>query len=255
MLNEIQITENYDKLIGIINKEFNGERKETLLKMYDHFATRMAVAPASSRDYFHHAFPGGYVQHILNVYNRALDVVKLFSEAGGIVDFKREELVFSALHHDLGKLGDEFHECYIEQDSDWHRKNMGQVYKFNPILQYMSATDRALYLLQQFGIKVEMKEFLAIKLSDGLYDSSNESYYKSFKKETALKTSLPYIIHWADHISTRIEQLQDEAEINNSKTNFQNKYKKILKNDSIKEAPAPKIVTKFEDIFTTEEVQ
>jgi predicted HD phosphohydrolase len=37
--------------------------------------------------------------------------------------FTKEELVFSALNHDLGKMGDENHESYIPQTDKWRKKN------------------------------------------------------------------------------------------------------------------------------------
>ena len=37
-------------------------------------------------------------------------LMKVYEEVGGVVDFTLEELVFSALHHDLGKVGDLEHE-------------------------------------------------------------------------------------------------------------------------------------------------
>ena len=33
-------------------------------------------------------------------------MMRLYKEAGGIIDFEQEELLFAAFHHDLGKLGD-----------------------------------------------------------------------------------------------------------------------------------------------------
>ena len=43
-----QIKTNWDKLIQLIEDSFEGERKEKLLEMYEHFKDRMMFAPASS---------------------------------------------------------------------------------------------------------------------------------------------------------------------------------------------------------------
>ena len=48
MLQAKQIEENWKSLIKLIEDNFNGERKENLLKMYNHFKDRMMFAPASS---------------------------------------------------------------------------------------------------------------------------------------------------------------------------------------------------------------
>ena len=50
-----------------------------------------------------------------------------------------------------------------------------------------------------------MKETLAIKVSDGLYDEANTYYMKVFDASRSLKNHMPYIIHWADHMATQAE--------------------------------------------------
>jgi hypothetical protein len=103
-------------------------------------------------------------------------------------------------------LGDKTQgEYYLVQDSEWHRKNKNEIYKFNSDLQYMNVTDRALFILQQYGIICNWKETLAIKLSDGLYDEGNASYLKSYNPDHELKTNLPRIIHIADYLACRCE--------------------------------------------------
>ena len=62
-----QIQENWDKLISIVEDTFEGERKENLLQMYEYFKERAMFAPASGVVYYHNAWPGGYVDHILNI--------------------------------------------------------------------------------------------------------------------------------------------------------------------------------------------
>jgi hypothetical protein len=122
----------------------------------------------------------------------------------GDVNFTKQELIFAALHHDLGKLGNpDEGPHYVDQDSDWHRKR-GELYSINENLQYFNVPERALFLLQKYGIEITQTEWLAIKLSDGLYDEGNKAYLKNFAKY-AMKTNLPYIIHWADHLACRVE--------------------------------------------------
>jgi hypothetical protein len=43
----------------------------------------------------------------------------------------------------------------------------------------MLIQDRSLFLLQKNRIEMSEKEFLAIKLHDGLYDDVNKPYYMS----------------------------------------------------------------------------
>jgi len=201
MLDEQKIEENYKKLMEYVNAD---SRSEKLTKMYEDFGNELLVAPASGRTYYHNAFPGGYLDHVLRVTETALHLSSLYKKMGGDVDFTKEEVVFAALHHDLGKLGNPSEgPQYVDQDSDWHRKR-GSMYKHNENIQYMKVPDRALYLLQKYGIEITQKEWLGIKLSDGLFDEGTKEYYVNFVPY-GMKTSLPRIIHWADHLSSSVE--------------------------------------------------
>ena len=141
-----QIQENWNKLIQLIEDTFEGERKEKLLEMYKHFEDRMCLAPASGQLHFHLCTPGGYVQHILNIVHYSKEFYKIWKDNGAYVDdYTMEELVFAAMHHDLGKVGDIDNDYYIPQDNEWFRKNRGEIFAHNPQLQYMSVTDRALF--------------------------------------------------------------------------------------------------------------
>ena len=204
-LNETQLQENWDKLIGVLNDTFEGERLEKLLTMYNHLQDRMIVAPASAKEEYHNCYVGGYVNHVLHVYENAKRVSELYVSGGGKKNWTDEELAFSALHHDLGKVGDLNDEYYVPQDNDWRRKNLGEVFTYNNEIQSMRVTDRALFILQHFGITCSLNETMGIKCSDGLYDESNEFYMKAYDPKKSLKNSLPLVIHWADHISTKIE--------------------------------------------------
>ncbi len=209
---EIELTENYEKFIKFINQIFkaNPDRLEKLLHMYsfEELGEELMFAPASGNANFHSAYTGGYLDHVMNVCKQAYKIKTLFKESGGNVDFTDEEMFFSALHHDLGKLGDGKQPYYIKEDSDWHRKNKGSLFKHNPALHYMDVTDRALWLLNQYGITYNEKELLGIKLADGLYNEATKKFFINYIDGGWLKTELPYIIHWADHMSCRIENAE-----------------------------------------------
>jgi hypothetical protein len=206
MLGAKQIEQNWDTLIKLIEDNFVDERKKNLLVMYKHFESRLMFTPASSKEHFHNAFPGGYVEHVLNITNAVKKVYKLWDELGANINFTTEELIFATIHHDLGKIGSVDLDYYIPNQSDWHRKNQGKIYTPNPQLQYMNVADRSMWLLQHFNIKITENELLGIKLADGMYDEANKSYYMSFSPDFELKTNLPYIIHQADMIASKIER-------------------------------------------------
>lgn len=170
-----------------------GERSQAIKNLLDHFGDRLALAPASSRDSFHNAFPGGLIDHSIRVLKLTMKLCKAYE-----VEFSKESIIISALFHDLGKVGNLDEDHYLPEDSDWHRKQ-GKKYKHNSKLQFMSTAHRAVYLLQHFGVQLTESEFLAIMLNDGPEAPENVIY--SMKEPT-----LAVIIHQADRMACEFEK-------------------------------------------------
>ena len=204
-LDEEQLLNNWNEFLDIIKKEIAEPRKQQLLDFYNKYEERFILLPASHKPQYHNCFPGGYIEHVLRVINAAIDISEIWGEYDVKPTFTREEVVFSALNHDLGKFGTFEHESVLPNPSDWHVKNRGEIYTFNTQMDYMTVPDRSLWLLSQCGIEVSKNEWLSIKLHDGLYDESNKPYLLSWAPETKLRTSLPIIIHQADMMAARIE--------------------------------------------------
>ena len=248
-----QLEANWTKLRDLITESFEGERLEKLNKMYDYFEERMVVAPASGKPNYHNCYVGGYIDHVLHVTEAAKKLMKVYQEIDAVIDFTEEELVFSAVHHDLGKVGDLDNEYYLVQEDDWRRKKLNEWFTHNPKLQYMSVTDRALWLLQHFDVKVSEMEYLAIKVSDGMYDDSNKQYLKTFKPENSFHTSLPYIIHWADHMATRAEysewKYEEEYENEGIKTRVQESVTTQVDREVKKVEADPEPTSSAKDLF------
>lgn len=207
-----QLQENYDKFLSYIDQYIKGERVTQLKQLYMDHAERIMLMPASSVDHHHNAFPGGYIDHVIRVMDCALKLKDAWASMGAYINFSEEELIFAAMNHDLGKIGTEEAEQYQPNDSEWHRKNQGKMYKINPENPFMIVPDRSLFLLQSRGIKVSFNEYIGIKIHDGLYEDANKSYFMSSVKESKLRSSLPIILHHADHMASRIEfEMWDRA--------------------------------------------
>ena len=97
-----------------------------------------------------------------------------------LTTYTKEELVFSALNHDLGKLGDEEHDSYIPQTDKWRTDKLGEDYMFNTKVPFASVPDRGLFLLQSHGISYTFNEMIAIQTHDGLYDKANDKRYTQY---------------------------------------------------------------------------
>ena len=207
-LSDNEIQQNYEEFISFVTTTFKGDRKNKLLKMYaeNELGLELSIAPASMCEHYHLCHPGGYIQHIMNVIKMSFASKKMFELGGANIDFTDEEMVFSAMHHDLGKLGDpaDFGGYYVPQDESWKEKK-GEFYKMNPNIPYMEVSDRTVFILQKYGVLYNWKEFLGMKLADGMYNESAEKYLKQFNQNLYLKTNLPRVIHTADYIACRGE--------------------------------------------------
>ena len=203
---EQELLNNWNTFISLIETHIEEPRKSALIKMYDEFQEDLMLAPAAGNENYHNCFVGGYIDHVIRVVNCAIELSEFWGKLGASLNgFTKEELVFSAINHDLGKGGDVKMPYYVPNPSEWHRKNQGALYELNTQLHYMKVPDRSLFTLQKYGISVTENEYLAIKLHDGMYSDANKGYYMAFKPELGLKSNLCYILHHADHLASRIE--------------------------------------------------
>ena len=201
-----QIQANWIEFNSNIEQYITGDRKQQLLGFYKKYEDRIILMPAAHKKEYHSAFPGGYVDHVNRVVKAALSMSDVWEGFGcDMSTFTQEELVFSAINHDLGKMGDSNYDAYIPQTDNWRREKLGEEYMFNKKLAFAAVPDRGLFLLQEHGIKYSFNEMIAIQTHDGLYDSANEKYLKGFMPEQKPRTSLPFILHQADMMAARIE--------------------------------------------------
>jgi hypothetical protein len=130
--------------------------------------------------------------------------------------YTKDELIFAAINHDLGKIGSMEKDYYIPNPSDWHVKNQGKIYINDPDLMHMTVPDRSLFLLQQAGVPVTENEYIAIKCHDGLFADENKPYWISWEASKKFKNNMPIILHHADFAAFRIE-FEMERNLNISK--------------------------------------
>ena len=203
-----QIKANWEEFVANIEEHISDkkDRKQKLLNFYKKYEDRIILMPAAHKKEYHGAFPGGYVAHVNRVVKGSLRLYDMWEEMGcDMTTFTKEELVFSAINHDLGKMGDAENEAYVPQTDQWRKDKLGEDYMFNKKLPFSSVPDRTLFLLQSHDISYTFNEMLAIQTHDGLYDQANEKYLKGFMPEQKPRTSLPYILHQADMLAARIE--------------------------------------------------
>ena len=199
------IQANWEIFLTNIEEHISSPRKEKLLAFYKKFEDDLVLMPASHKVAYHNAFPGGYIDHVNRVIEGALAINEIWKKFGAEQNYTTEELVFSAMNHDLGKMGNGEEIAYLPSQDEWRKKNLGEMYQYNKKLAYMSVPDRSIKLLVDHDIKLTENEWMTIKLHDVLYFQANEPYLKCFMPEQKPRTSLIFIIHQADLMAARIE--------------------------------------------------
>ncbi|MBT7912784.1 hypothetical protein HN588_02620, partial [Candidatus Bathyarchaeota archaeon] len=148
-----------------------GSRREAAEALVDTMANEIATAPASTRKAYHDCYAGGLIEYSLRVLRNAKQLNTQFD-----FDCSTESMILVSLFHALGKAGDLDGPMYEPEHSDWHREKLGKFFKISDELQPMPWTDRSLYLLNHFGVELLQNEWIAIKMADGRYHKTSDSY-------------------------------------------------------------------------------
>jgi hypothetical protein len=213
-----QIQSNWEEFLSNIETYISEPRKQVLLDFYKSKEDRFVLMPAAHTTKYHNCFPGGYVEHVNRVVRCSLAQYELWENMGCDMEtFSKEELIFSAINHDLGKVGDSINDLYIPSKDDWRKKNLGELYTFNGEVGFMTIPDRSLFLLQEAGIRYSINEMLAIRTHDGLYDEANKPYLISRIPESKPKSAIVYILHQADLMAAIIESQRGKESAPKSK--------------------------------------
>jgi hypothetical protein len=257
MITPEKIKDNWDLFINNINTYISPDRAELLVDFYTRHEERFMLMPASHKSQYHNCFPGGYIDHVNRVVEAALKIDKVWRDMDMFDTYTTEELVFSAINHDLGKFGDENNASYIEQTDQWRRDKLNETYMFNDRLEYMTVPDRGLFLLMENGIQYTKNEFLAIRTHDGLYDEANKSYLHSFAPETKPRTAIMLVLHQADMLAARVEferewlpKLTGEKQVTEKKSSTfnLNKNNSVIKQKALKKMVNPALAELMKNI-------
>jgi|TARA_R110001583_G_scaffold18365_1_gene73061 hypothetical protein len=143
-------------------------------KMIKDLDSRIVSCPASLNQSSYGAYEGGLVEHAIMI-AKSMKIINESMKMGAT----SESILKVALFHEIGKVGSLEGSLFIEQDSEWHREKLGQMYKYNESIQKSSPSHRSLYLLQHFNVCLSQEEWIAIQLSQGSHFEENRFYVGS----------------------------------------------------------------------------
>lgn len=147
------------------------------------------TAPASSR--YHGSYPGGLLEHSLNVYRQFLRVLEAFPE----VPCSEETAAVLALFHDVCKVN-----MYVPEKRN--RKNdrgeweQYDAYRIDEKYKFGGHGSKSVFLLQQF-IRLTPEEAVAINNHMG-------AWHNEHCGESWTQYPLGFLLHMADGAATYI---------------------------------------------------
>lgn len=149
MLTEEKILKNAKKFndtgikYGVVNDE--------LMNM---LGTDFIKAPCTTSTNFYNAYEGGLIQHILNVTKHAISINEKLPENKQV---EVASIIRVCLIHQIGKAN-----MFIEQKSQWHRENKGEMFTWNEEALTMSTAERSVFYALKSGIALTEDEVYAI---------------------------------------------------------------------------------------------
>lgn len=174
------IISNFEKFTKILLR--CEKRHGDLERFLEKYADRILITPGHDKSDRASAMSGGMVSRCLSVlgHARTLMTTSAFADC----NFSMESIIIVCLLFDIGRIGDEKGEYYIEQTSQWH-KEKGMLYTYNPNIRRMSQVHRGLYLLQSEGIILTQDEWIAILTHQGPSNEENK-FYINFEPKLAI---------------------------------------------------------------------
>ena len=156
-----------------------GPRAGNLLKFLDDNAERVMLATASSKLDFTCCHPGGLVEHSLRVLQNAAKLRQVYGQVDSV---STANLILTSLYHDIGKIGSDSKEYYIENTSDWHRDKLGIMYNVAERFQHIPVSQLSLWWLSQNKVEIDIDEWYSISvvgnkhMRDDIPNSTNEPW-------------------------------------------------------------------------------
>ena len=233
-LSNEKIIELYKELNSYVDEYLEEEKARKVYALMKKYEDEILTAPASTRTTYHSAYPGGWLTHVLNVTRFMIETLKTWETMGIDIDFTKEDIVFVSVLHCFGKLGLDKEPYYIMHPQFSTRFSARKkktkaywetiLYTVNENLPYMKVSELTLHILQNEGIELSLDQYLAIKLSEGIFDENNKVYFaNSFSSKPVPK--LVMLLVMANWMSITFEK---EEEVDPKATATLNKLKGSL---------------------------
>lgn len=138
-----------------------GAKAGTLLKYLEENAERVMLAPASTKRDYTCCHPGGLVEHSLRVLQNAAKLRQAYNLMDTV---STQSVILTSLYHDIGKVGTEAKEYYVDNNSDWHRDKLGVYYNVADRFQHIPVSQLSLFTISQNKVEIDIDEWYAVSM-------------------------------------------------------------------------------------------
>lgn len=182
----------------IVTEHIHREGVENLLDFLE--TTDFYRAPASTK--YHGSYPGGLVDHSINVYYSLLDYMAFIYGPNWEQKYSHESIAIVSLFHDLCKIGrykSGYRNVKDKETGQWVEK---QIFEYNPDYVTMGHGSKSVYIVMQY-MQLLQDEASAIYWHMGPYDQGNYNSVGDLGNSWNRNT-LGYALFSADMYSTYI---------------------------------------------------
>lgn len=156
------------EFIELVKKDIHRDGIDNLLDALE--KTDFYKSPASTK--YHGSYPGGLVDHSINVYYSLLDFMTFIYGPDWTQRYSQESIAIISLFHDLCKIGrykSGFRNVKNKETGAWEEK---QVYEYNPEYGTMGHGSKSVYMIMKY-MQLTEEEAAAIYWHMGPYDLGN----------------------------------------------------------------------------------
>jgi hypothetical protein len=172
---ENKMINNWEVFLGLVNEKLPKSYSIPLAKLCEDNAERLITAPGSSNAKYVGAFPGGLVWHGTNVLRNMKNLRKSYELDGATIPV--QDMVLTALFHDVGKVGTEDEDYYVPAKSKWHADN-GFVFQINPSLASVSVPTLSLWWLNKYNVPLTLDVVAAINSLGNMSQMYSQDLYE-----------------------------------------------------------------------------
>lgn len=158
------------------------------------------TCPASSR--FHGSYPGGLLEHSLNVYDELVRLLKAYPE----IKVSEESIIICSLFHDLCKVN-----MYVTEKRNRKNKETGQwesydAYTIQEKFCFGGHGSKSVYIIQHY-IDLTPEEAVAVNCHMSSWSDDKSTVGKAFEQ-----FPFAWLLHVADEAATYIKEKKETNE-------------------------------------------